>query len=239
MIELLVVVAIMGVLISLLLPAIRSSMNRARWVQAANNMRQQGAAALQYAAENNGRLPPFHPTQTDPYQAYVGNWHGRSIYDEPVNFGHLLTEGYLPGEDFAVFWSPVFDNMRHYWKQSEGRWVVDSRSGHNPLVRSDFLFNPLRIERVSGNPMYDGLVDPRWQQSSYQVLSILTMYLDTFAVFTNERFPRTSLLFIDGSVRTFDSTEAYRDVQNRHIGWYQGWSRFEELLIKIVEQQRL
>ncbi|MCA9258260.1 MAG: DUF1559 domain-containing protein [Planctomycetales bacterium] len=57
LVELLVVVAIIGVLVALLLPAVQAAREAARRTQCANNLRQVGIAALGYEA-SQGRLPP-------------------------------------------------------------------------------------------------------------------------------------------------------------------------------------
>lgn len=57
LIELLVVVAIIGILASLLLPAMSRARERARAAQCANNLRQWGLAYRQYADDNQDCLP--------------------------------------------------------------------------------------------------------------------------------------------------------------------------------------
>ncbi|MCG3146637.1 MAG: hypothetical protein PCFJNLEI_00070 [Verrucomicrobiae bacterium] len=58
LIELLVVLAILAVLTSLLLPALRTARRRAQTVACANNMRQIGIALNAYRAENNNFFAP-------------------------------------------------------------------------------------------------------------------------------------------------------------------------------------
>ena len=57
LVELLVVVAIIGVLIALLLPAVQSARAAARRSQCANNMRQIGLGIHQFANVHRGRFP--------------------------------------------------------------------------------------------------------------------------------------------------------------------------------------
>jgi prepilin-type N-terminal cleavage/methylation domain-containing protein/prepilin-type processing-associated H-X9-DG protein len=62
LIELLVVIAIIGILASMLLPSLASAKEAGRRVSCLNSMRQLGLAAMMYADEHEGRLPPrTHP----------------------------------------------------------------------------------------------------------------------------------------------------------------------------------
>jgi prepilin-type processing-associated H-X9-DG protein len=57
LVELLVVVAIIGILISLVMPSLASVRDRAKTVQCASNLRQIGQALVAYQAENGGNFP--------------------------------------------------------------------------------------------------------------------------------------------------------------------------------------
>ena len=61
LIELMVVIAIIGLLLALLLPAIGAARERAKTVQCASQLRQIGQAIHNYATNNRGYLPPYVP----------------------------------------------------------------------------------------------------------------------------------------------------------------------------------
>lgn len=69
LIELLVVIAIVAILAAIAVPALTGAMDSSKNAKCVGNLRGIGAAALAYAADNNGRLPPI---------ALTYNWNAQS-----------------------------------------------------------------------------------------------------------------------------------------------------------------
>lgn len=66
LVEVLVVVAILGVLASLVMPSVSKVIERAQSVTCMNNLRQIGIAFTSYAAENDGTFPYIEPNEENP-----------------------------------------------------------------------------------------------------------------------------------------------------------------------------
>ena len=100
LLELLIVVAIIGILLSLLLPSLGNAREKAKSVVCKSNMKQISAAVEQYKVNTDGRLPKA-------VGAIATNWTGMAHYQE----WRTLINNYMQVEDtFAgVFSCPSYD----------------------------------------------------------------------------------------------------------------------------------
>ena len=137
LIELLVVTAILGILISILLPSISKSRELTKRAVCTTNLSQIGKATISYAADHDGFFPKN-------YSEYPGNnW--RMTITEPYNpdghkftkIGRLLKEGYL-------------DNLQVAYCPSNN-WQSDSSSNTVGLFL-DYKTNAEKWEVALANP---------------------------------------------------------------------------------------
>jgi prepilin-type N-terminal cleavage/methylation domain-containing protein/prepilin-type processing-associated H-X9-DG protein len=85
LIELLIVIAVIAILASLLLPALRSARERAKQIQCMGQERQFTMAALSYAGDYNGFVPSY----------YQGTYPLNSGFSDTRQLGFLWGTGYL------------------------------------------------------------------------------------------------------------------------------------------------
>ncbi|MEO7678026.1 MAG: prepilin-type N-terminal cleavage/methylation domain-containing protein [Verrucomicrobiota bacterium] len=98
LIELLVVIAIIGLLATLLLPALASTKRASQKAVCLSNLRQIGIAVFNYASENDGKIPfgPKAPPFTSPAEFYPSTGSPTSLLSlrsgAPVGAGLLLRQ---------------------------------------------------------------------------------------------------------------------------------------------------
>ena len=74
LVELLTVIAIIGILVAILIPTVGKIRIAATRSTCANNLRQAALGSLAYASEHKGQLPPLHQTWPFPHSIVSTEW---------------------------------------------------------------------------------------------------------------------------------------------------------------------
>lgn len=106
LIELLLVIAVIGILLSLLLPSLGKSRELARRAVCLSNNKQIGMALFAYSKKNNSKLPPGNGT--------IGRGHGiDTTYslsnNKPYGLAYLIKQKYLASAE--VFYCPSWTHL--------------------------------------------------------------------------------------------------------------------------------
>lgn len=131
LIEMLVVMAIIGILASLLMPSLRSALESGRELSCSSNLRNTGVIAASYVSDYNALLPAAFSGLDFPHSAYAyatfpgmmaGYAAGLPIHQWGFN---------QPIQSFSgIFACPSDRNIEHFplWKPSTGTGSFDPRS---------------------------------------------------------------------------------------------------------------
>jgi prepilin-type N-terminal cleavage/methylation domain-containing protein/prepilin-type processing-associated H-X9-DG protein len=121
LVEVLVVIAIIGILAAMLLPALTTTPDRSKQAGCANNLRQLALSVMMYSADNDGKLPPNIPL----LDQYKGPWvsgNMKNIYDATNVM--LIRQGLL----FPYAGQPALYHCPSDRSQSSGQLRVRSYS---------------------------------------------------------------------------------------------------------------
>ena len=133
LIEMLVVIAIVGVVLGLLLPVFSKTKEAAKLAACLSNIKQISYGLLVYAAEYDGRFPPGHQQISASRQFELA-----TTENGPTYTGYFV------------------DRKVSAWKVTSGAGVISHFSGHGVLFALDIIFDPrafycpsMRVDQLS------------------------------------------------------------------------------------------
>ena len=116
LIELLVVIAIIGILASLLLPALAAAKNKANAVKSRNNLSQIQRCMSMWSGDNDGANPGYRNRNYDPGYKQGGNWHNNFWY-------HKVYEYASNGQADKIILSPsTHPSQGSWWGNEQMSW---------------------------------------------------------------------------------------------------------------------
>ena len=137
LIELLVVIAIIGILASLLLPALARTKEKSRDIACVNNLKQLGIAVRMYADENEGKLPEAEPLPEFP---------------DPANPLPRICDLLAPHLGYTTNAMPKVQTVFRCLKDNVGRF---EKNGSSYQWNPNYNGRPVDSPRRSQNPIGD------------------------------------------------------------------------------------
>ena len=220
LIELLIVIAIIGILVTLLLPSLAKARYQSRIAVCASNLSQSGKATALYGSNNNNKIPPIY----DDWKP----WITYSIR-ETADFngeGKFLELGYT---DKFTHFCPQFEaNGYHDKKSKKNLYNYSFENGNfktsSGRIRTSYQYAVFNISKDERNKLF---------MSQLKSDSILKMDIGLTQTRTGHRSytPGWNILKPDGSVRFKKSKEVWNLIQ---YNWGQDWSFYSNNLEKTL-----
>ena len=227
LIELLVVIAIIAILAALLVPALKTALERGRIAVCASNLHQHGLGAFLYASDHEGLLPPFKMNTTALNYLWAPSW---GYFFDLGPLGGVQNLGHLDRADIVTsgetFYCPS-QKSRSFTLRFYSPWKTPLGDGS---IRTSYLFN-VWADPSSRMRLFQHLSDlePR------KVLGLDILLIPDWNAHT-EVGPGWNVLFQDGSVRFVTDSYIYNDLMYQPGFGNVDWAQYNQALERLEEQ---
>lgn len=213
LIELLVVVAIIGILVSLLLPALSKAREASLRAVCASNMSQMAKAYLGYSTRNNNYLVS---SETINYSGYAPAWITQSNWDFSTNVLVSPLWPYLQSE--GIYRCPTENRDKLFANGNYKRsYSINYRlAGLNYINEEDRCYRLEKISAPSSTYVFLDDSDPRGYNDGAFVHGSGNGWVDWPA--SRHGTKRTPISFVDGHVKIY----TFKDVATTQIDTF--WS---------------
>jgi prepilin-type processing-associated H-X9-DG protein/prepilin-type N-terminal cleavage/methylation domain-containing protein len=226
LVELLVVIAVIGILVALLLPVLAQSKRRAQQIQCVGNMHQQGIALQNFLADNHGYPTPFGGKTTD----IPGSWQrqlevgGFDVSKPARNFFKVGVwrcpsarwgAGVPPPGAYAAYYSyNVYgvEKRGSLWgTEALGLWGHSDLNGFTPPIGESQVANP--SDMIAIGESFDG---------SLTLFRADLSYLESRGFASSRHQGKANVVFCDGHVESSQLVFLFEDTSDEALS---RWNR--------------
>jgi prepilin-type N-terminal cleavage/methylation domain-containing protein/prepilin-type processing-associated H-X9-DG protein len=168
LIELLVVIAIIGILASMLLPALKSARDQAKQISCANNFKQINYAFLLYANDYNAYLP----TYSTPVATTSQIWSASS--GPLVAAGYITSQTVYGGNSTIGYDARACPSVKHMWEYGMNWYIGAAHVQIATIKKPSNIFLVMEVQDYWTIPPADWATNIRWQHQNQSN----TLYVD-------------------------------------------------------------
>lgn len=142
LIELLIVIAIIAILASMLLPALRSAREKAKEIACASNLKQLGTSSFMYSGDYVNHLPTTEVTGSSIWYCklvlggYVPSWGNYSTV------GNIYWGGPRQGVENTIFWCPSTTLYGDEGAHINSSYAMNDNLNYSKKPKIDSIKNP-------------------------------------------------------------------------------------------------